>query len=84
LSCIIEDCIGVTRTAAMEFTMIKHRDDKTPELPGGRAAERLKMFEQARRPEVSEDPKSKTPPIRKRRPKKGRVSNEEQTRRKDQ
>ena len=30
--------------------MVKRRGDKTPEPPGGRAAERLRMFEQARRP----------------------------------
>jgi hypothetical protein len=30
--------------------MIRRRDDKTPEPPGGHAAERLRMFEEARRP----------------------------------
>ena len=30
--------------------MTKRRGDKTPEPPGGRAAERLRMFEDARRP----------------------------------
>ena len=30
--------------------MIRRSGDKTPEPPGGRAAERLRMFEQARRP----------------------------------
>lgn len=29
--------------------MVKRRGDKTPEPPGGRAAERLRMFEQLRR-----------------------------------
>ena len=28
--------------------MVKRRGDKTPEPPGGRAAERLRMFEEAR------------------------------------
>ena len=31
--------------------MVKRRGDKTPEPPGGRAAERLRMFEQAREPQ---------------------------------
>ena len=30
--------------------MTKRRGDKTPEPPGGRAAERLQMFEDARQP----------------------------------
>ena len=30
--------------------MTKRPGDKTPEPPGGRAAERLRMFEDARRP----------------------------------
>ena len=30
--------------------MVRRRGDKTPEPPGGRAAERLRMFEEARRP----------------------------------
>ena len=30
--------------------MTKRPGDKTPEPPGGRAAERLRMFEEARRP----------------------------------
>ena len=30
--------------------MVKRPGDKTPEPPGGRAAERLRMFEEARRP----------------------------------
>jgi hypothetical protein len=39
--------------------MTKRPDDKTPAPRGGRAAERLKMFENARRPKAA-DPK-KTP-----------------------
>jgi hypothetical protein len=30
--------------------MTRRPGDKTPEPPGGRAAERLRMFEEARRP----------------------------------
>jgi hypothetical protein len=33
--------------------MVKRRGDTTPEPPGGRAAERLRMFEDARRPKLS-------------------------------
>jgi len=33
-----------------ESQMTKRPGDKTPEPPGGRAAERLRMFEDARRP----------------------------------
>jgi len=33
-----------------EGQMTKRPGDKTPEPPGGRAAERLRMFEDARRP----------------------------------
>jgi hypothetical protein len=36
--------------------MTKRQGDTTPEPPGGRAAERLKMFEQARQPEVASIP----------------------------
>jgi hypothetical protein len=63
--------------------MTKRPGDKTPERPGGRAAERLRMFEQARRPDASKKPLSKTPTMRKPRPKKAEGSHEEQTRRKD-
>jgi hypothetical protein len=45
--------------AFFRSAMTKRPDDKTPAPPGGRAAERLKMFENARRPNAS-DPK-KTP-----------------------
>lgn len=38
--------------------MTKRPGDKTPEPPGGRAAERLRMFEDARRPKgASRGPK---------------------------
>jgi hypothetical protein len=33
--------------------MTKRPGDKTPEPPGGRAAERLRMFEEARRPKAA-------------------------------
>jgi hypothetical protein len=52
--------------------MTKRPGDKTPEPPGGRAAERLRMFEDARRPrEVSGRPK-KGPPSKGASVKKGR------------
>jgi hypothetical protein len=35
---------------AIESEMTRRPGDKTPEPPGGRAAERLRMFEEARRP----------------------------------
>ena len=66
---------------------MRRRGDKTPEPPGGRAAERLRMFQDARRPkEVSKVKKKKKPgkdatrdlPV-----KKGLSSDEEQGRRKD-
>jgi hypothetical protein len=43
--------------------MTKRPGDKTPEPPGGRAAERLRMFEEARRPKaVSAKRKKGSPP----------------------
>jgi hypothetical protein len=40
--------------------MVRRPGDKTPEPPGGRAAERLRMFEEARRPkEVSSTQKKR-------------------------
>jgi hypothetical protein len=39
--------------------MVKRRGDQTPEPPGGRAAERLRMFEQARGLVPEEDTKNK-------------------------
>jgi len=45
-----------------EREMTKRPGDKTPEPPGGRAAERLRMFEEARRPkEVSPRRKKEAP-----------------------
>src|SRR5258705_5546035 len=50
-------------TMGLSFTereMIRRPGDRTPEPPGGRAAERLRMFEQARSPsDVSQKRKSK-------------------------
>ena len=37
--------------------MVRRPGDKTPDPPGGRASERLRMFEQARRPDPSQIPK---------------------------
>ena len=67
--------------------MTRRPGDKKPEPPGGRAAERLRMFEEARRPkkvprklkkkEISKDVKNDAPV------KKGVSSDEEQNRDKD-
>jgi hypothetical protein len=43
--------------------MTKRRGDTTPEPPGGRAAERLKMFESARAPTPELPPG--VPPVKK-------------------
>lgn len=40
--------------------MVKRRGDKTPEPPGGRAAERLRMFEESRRFVPEEQAKKKS------------------------
>jgi hypothetical protein len=40
--------------------MVRRRGDKTPEPPGGRAAERLRMFEDARRPKEAPRKKKKS------------------------
>lgn len=63
--------------------MVRRPGDKRPEPPGGRAAERLRMFEQARTPRVSTDAKGKRSTKRKPLPKKAGGSDEKQTRRKD-
>jgi len=39
--------------------MVKRPGDTTPETPGGRAAERLRMFEEARRPPAPQVKKQK-------------------------
>jgi hypothetical protein len=68
----------------MEWAMIRRPGDKTAEPPGGRAAERLRMFEQARRGNVSQEHVKKKKVIkRKPRSKKVEGDDEEQTRRKD-
>ena len=67
--------------------MIRRPGDTTPEPPGGRAAERLRMFERARQPSKnSPDKKTKRSGKgpKKRGPRSsGAKSNEEQARRKD-
>jgi hypothetical protein len=67
--------------------MMRRRGDKTPEPPGGRAAERLRMFQDARRPkEVSKVKKKKKPAKEEKKDspvKKGVPSDEEQDRCKD-
>jgi hypothetical protein len=63
--------------------MIRRPGDKTPEPPGGRAAERLRMFEQARRGDVSQERAKKKLIKRKSRSKMVEGDDEEQTRRKD-
>ena len=63
--------------------MVKRRGDKTPEPPGGRAAERLRMFEQARQPDLKKDFKSNAQPMEKTRGKKSERPDEDKTRRKD-
>jgi len=53
--------------------MVRRPGDKTPEPPGGRAAERLRMFELARgRAETTPDQPSKpSKPSKKKKPRKG-------------
>ena len=60
--------------------MIRRPGDKTPEPPGGRAAERLRMFEEARRP--PRPPRKKTTK-RKTHSQTAEGAHEKQTRRKD-
>jgi hypothetical protein len=61
--------------------MTKRPDDKTPEPPGGRAAKRLEMFEEARRPNLPKGTSDKT--SKKTRPAKTEGEHEEPKRRKD-
>ena len=63
--------------------MIRRPRDKTPEPPGGRAAERLRMFEQARTPDAPRGVKAKRPGKRKTLPKKKGRSHAKQARRKN-
>jgi len=63
--------------------MIRRPGDKTPETPGGHAAERLRMFEQARRPDISRDPLKMKQTKRKPRSRKVERSHEKQTRPED-
>jgi hypothetical protein len=67
----------IARASWRKEQTMKRPGDKTPEPPGGRAAERLRMFEDARRPkEASGKPKKGT--LRK-----GGTRHEKQARRKD-
>ncbi len=63
--------------------MIRRPGDKTPEPPGGRAAERLRMFEEARRPQLPKSAPPKKPTKPKTRSKTAGGVSEKQTRRKD-
>jgi hypothetical protein len=63
--------------------MIRRPGDKAPEPPGGRAVERLRMFEQARTPAAARGAKSKPAGKRKALPRKKGRSHAQQTRRKD-
>jgi hypothetical protein len=63
--------------------MVRRRGDKTSEPPSGRAAERLRMFEQARQPDLKEDFTSKAPRTEKTRKKKPEGQGENKARRKD-
>lgn len=63
--------------------MVKRRGDKTSEPPGGRAAERLRMFEQARQPDPKKAFTSKAQPKEKTRAKKPEGENEDKARSKD-
>jgi hypothetical protein len=58
--------------------MVRRPSDQTPDPPGGRAAERLRMFEDARGPKENL-PEKKSKKSRR----KGAKSNEKQIRRKD-
>jgi hypothetical protein len=56
----VTQAYGTTIPVERENEMTRRTGDKTPEPPGGRAAERLRMFEEARRPkEASPDRKEK-------------------------
>jgi hypothetical protein len=63
--------------------MIRRPGDKTPEPPGGRAAERLRMFEEARRPHPPKGRSPKKPTKQKTRSKTAEEFGAKQTRRKD-
>lgn len=63
--------------------MVRRRGDKVPEPPSGRAAERLRMFEQARQPDPNKDFTSKARPMEKTREKKPEGKGENKARRKD-
>jgi hypothetical protein len=60
--------------------VIRRPGDKEPEPPGGRAAERLRMFDEARRPHAPQGSPRKKTDKRNKRSKKGDANDEEQTR----
>ena len=62
--------------------MVKRRGDKTPEPLGGRVAERLRLFEQARQPDLQKNFTSQAKPM-KTRGKKSERQDEDKARRKD-
>lgn len=63
--------------------MVKRPGDKAPEPPGGRAAKRLQMFEQARKPDSPPSPADKKPTKGGTRPAKAEGADEKQTGQKD-
>ena len=58
-SAVVKFCINKLHTSDKEITMVRCPGDKTPEPPGGRAAERLRMFEDARRTKTASRAKKK-------------------------
>ncbi len=56
--------------------MAKRKDDDTPESPGGRAAERLRQFEQARRPQEPDKEDNEKEACEKRASDEGQLSND--------
>jgi hypothetical protein len=63
--------------------MVKRRGDKSPEPPGGRAAERLRMYRDAREPDTNESSRKTTPKETKTPPNDTGEHREDKTRRKD-
>lgn len=63
--------------------MVKRRGDKTPEPQGGRAAERLRMFEQARQADPKKAFTNKAQPKEKTRGKNPEGEDEDKARSKD-
>jgi CelD/BcsL family acetyltransferase involved in cellulose biosynthesis len=53
--------------------MTRRPGDRTPEPMGGRAAERLRMFEEARRPPASSQDQTRKPPGRATKPRSSKM-----------